>query len=218
LQAECQRESSPKIPGNQTMPKSETTMESETAKTLPKLEASINLREKRLEIEYKVKNTTEKPIYLFNVLWEYDNTGKVHFSPQKAYACLRNDGTLYLAKIIPPIPQVRSVEIRLIPYVTKVDAGKEFIEKVELVVPVEEFNPYFPKMPNSELENRFAESVEFGLQFLRESDGLKVSPTQIEKASSVWHPNIFGNVENLITKPKPISVEVRYRKDAFERF
>lgn len=199
-------------------PKSETKMENTETKSLPTLQANISLNDKTLNIEYKVKNTTDKAIYLFNVLWEMGNDGKAFPAEHKLYICLRSDKTLLLAKQIPKLPLIDSVEFREIPYVTRVDAGKEFSEKINLPVPVEEFSPYFPKMENSTTELQTSENVIFKAQFIREIEGLEVKKTTIENAFKVWHRDIFGNVENLETKPKAIFVEVNKRTDKFEEF
>jgi len=202
----------------ETKPKNEPKMENTEVKNLPKLEASITLQDKVLHVEYKLKNTTGKTIYLFNVLWEHDNQGKPLSAPQPVYACLRDNKTLLLGKQIPPLPLLKSVELRRIPFVTKIEANQDFSEKFDIPVPVEEYNPYFPKTQQSSVENRRAESVVFTIQFIREIEGLKVKPAQIGNAFTIWHQNIFGNLETISTNPKPIAVQVNYRTDTFERF
>lgn len=219
IQNSCERSGQiVKNGGDTNTPKSETKMESEGLKNMPKLEANFVLQESSLRIEYKVKNSTDTPIYLFNRLWEFESSGKTKLAVPNAYSCFRDDATLYVAKQIPPLPKTKSVEIRLVPYVTKVEAGKEFVETIDLTVPVEENNPYFPKMPDSETEDRLAEAAVFGIEFIREIEGLKVTPAAIEGSLSVWHHDLFGNVESLETKRKSIGVKVKRRKDAFERF
>lgn len=199
-------------------PKNETKMENPETKNLPVLEASINLNDKTLNVEYKVKNTTDKAIYLFNVFWEMNNEGKAFPAKDQLYVCLRKDKTLLLAKQIPKLPMIDSVEFRQIPYVTKVDAGKEFSEKISLPVPVEEFSPYFLKTPDSTTELRNSENVIFKIQFISDTEGLEIKETAIDSAFKVWHQNLLGNVENLETRPKNISIEVNKRTDKFEEF
>lgn len=185
---------------------------------MPILQTTINLEQNKLIVSYKVQNKTETPIYLFNVLWDMDNTGKYIPAPQPVYSALRDDETLQLAKQILPLPKGKKVELRIIPYVTKVEANGEFSEKIILDVPVEEYNLYFPKDDNTEYEIRTSESVIFTIQFIRESDKLKVNEAQIKDALSVWHPDLFGNVETLVSKPSPMEVKVNKRLDKFESF
>lgn len=194
----------------------ETKMENTEEKNIPALEVSLNQQGSVLSLEYKVKNTTGKTIYLFNVLYEWDAKGQPVPAAQGVYASLNENGVLHLAKEIPPAPSIKSVEVRRIPYVTKIEAGAEFKEKVDLKIPIEEYNPYFPKQPDSKTEVQTAESVYFTIQFIRESDELEVKPTKFENAFSVWHPDLFGNVETLRSKDKPIAVPVNQRTDTFE--
>ena len=209
VQSECAQRTANK-------PETEKRMENLEPNNLPKLDVSFNSDEKNLEIEYKIKNETGSTIYLFNVLLDPDAADKM--APQKFYSCLRDDSTLVLAKMIPPVPSIATVEFREIPYVTKLEAGKEFGEKVTIPLPIDEFNPYFMKNQSSKTELRTSESVVFIVQFIREKEGLEVEETKIPNAYSVWHKDLFGNVETLSAKPRPLFVKVNRRLDTFERF
>lgn len=195
------------------------TEEKTAEKDLPILQTDITLSDKNLQIEYKIKNTTAKPIYIFNVLWD-TSSGAYRVLPQGVYACLNKDNVLHLTKQIPALPKTMKVEAREIPFVTRIEAGKEYGETIKLTVPVEEYNPYFPKKSDSSEELEIAETVFFSIQFIRASDELEVepAPAPIKDAFSVWHPNLFGNVETLSSKPKEISIQVKKRTDSFERF
>lgn len=184
----------------------------------PQLQVNFDLQDDALQIKYKVKNTTAKAIYLFNILWEWDAKGNYIPAPQAVYASLRNDKTLHFAKQIPPLPKLREVEVRRIPFATKIEAGAEFGEKIELTLPISEYNPYFPKEQNSKEEIKTADTVFFTIQFIRESDKLEVKPANLENALFVRSPNIFGNLETLSSKPSPIEVSVKKRTDNFEEF
>jgi hypothetical protein len=85
-------------------------------------------------------------------------------------------------------------------------------------VPIEEYNPYYPKSADSKYETLMAESVIFTIQFIRESDELKINKTPIEDMISVYHPDLFSNIENLFSKPSLIEVQVNKRMDKFEGF
>ncbi len=201
-----------------TIVSNEAMMEENTAeKDLPVLQTNITLNDKNLQVEYKVKNTTSKPIYIFNVLWD-TSTGEYHSLPEKIYVCLKDDNVLHLSKQIAPLPQRKKVEVREIPFVTKVEAGKEYGEVIKLSMPVEEYNPYFPRENNFTEEVKNVESAFFSIQFIRETSELETEPTPIKDALSVWHPNLLKNVETLSSKPKHIDVQVKKRTDYFERF
>lgn len=183
----------------------------------PQLQVSFDLQGDTLLIKYKVKNTTAKAIYLFNILWEWKNNSYVPAS-QAVYVSLLDDNKLHLSKQIPPLPKLKEVEVRRIPFAVKVEAGSEFSEKIGLSLPVTEYNPYFPKNQNSKEEIRTADAVFFTVQFIRESDELKVKPANFGEAFFVRHPNLSGNVETLSSKPSAIEVSVKKRTDTFEEF
>ena len=176
----------------------------------PFLSAKFDLQGKILQIEYKVKNSTLHPIYLFVVLGKPD--------APNVYACLRTDGTLHLAKMILPLPELKDVEVRRIPFGKKVEAGEEFSERIEVAVPVTEYNPYFPKKKDSPEELKTSASVLFSLQFIREIDGLEIKPAPVEGALNVRHRDLFGNVETLTVESKSLAVQVLKRTDDFEAF
>jgi hypothetical protein len=205
-------------PGQVPPQKNGNDMENLEGKNIPKLDVSVENTGASLIIDYKVKNVTATPIYLFNVLYEWDNSGTPIVVPNTVYTCMRKDGTLHLAEIILPLPSQKMVEVRRIPYATKVGANEEFRRKIEIKIPVEEYNPYFPKKPDSQIESRLAEYMIFSIQFLRESDKVEVLPTTIPNAVSVDHPDLFHAVETLSSPPKPVGVKVNKRLDAFEEF
>jgi hypothetical protein len=198
--------------------KGENKMESVEERGFPKLDVSIENTGSSLVLEYKIKNTTGKPIFLFNVLFEWDNQGTPLGITDSVYACLRKDGTLHLAKQILPLPAHKMVEVRRIPYTTRLEVNEEFREKVNIKIPVEEYNPYFYKKADSAVEPRTAESAFFTIQFIRNSDMLEVTKTMIPNAFAVDHPDLFAAVETIDSKPIPITVKVNKRIDTFEEF
>jgi hypothetical protein len=182
------------------------------------LDVKIESQGNTLQVVYKIINKTEKPIYLFNVLWDFSPSGTYIPDPNSVYSCLRRNGTFALSKQILPLPKTKRVELRLIPFVTKVEANSEFSEKVNVKIPLEEYNPYFPKTDDSKYEVRTTESVVFTIQFIRGSDKLEIKETPLGNALSVWHPDLFGNVETFNSKPSHMEVKVNKRLDAFEEF
>lgn len=182
------------------------------------LTTEINLQDKTLRVEYRVKNNTEKPIYLFNILWDFNQSGDYIPAPQPVYSCLQNDGAFHLSKQILPLPKNKRVELRRVPFVTKIEAGEEFNEKFELSVPLSEYNPYFPKKSDDNEENKSAKSIYLSVQYIREMDGLEVKPSLMDNTLSVWHQDLIAKSEILTSRPKTISVQVKKRTDYFEEF
>ena len=191
-------------------------MENTEAAGQVKLAASFIEKASSLEVEYKVRNATNNPIYIFNVVLDTDQIETL--SPFKFYSCLREDGTIVLAKAIPKLPSLASVEVRDIPFATKVEAGSEFAEKVEVPLPLEEYSPYFQKDFNSKVEERVSEKIYLVVQFIREQEGLEVKETKIPNAVKVYHRELIAKAETLKSDKRPIEVRVNRRLDTFERF
>jgi hypothetical protein len=182
------------------------------------LETNISLQDKMLRVEYKIRNKTAKPIYLFNVLWDTTSSGQYVAAPQAVYSCLRGDETFHIAKQILPLPKNKRVELRIVPFVTKVEAGADFIDRFELEVPAPEYNPYFPMMKDSGEERKMAQAVVFSIQYVAEIEGLEVKPAPLGAALNIWHQNLVGSIRALSSKPKSISFPVKKRTDYFEEF
>lgn len=184
----------------------------------PTLTVAFSADEKGVRVTYSVKNTTQTPIYLFNVIWDFDKTGNYVKAPQPAYVSLDGKNVLNVGKIIHPLPRSQKVELRIIPFGTKVEPGKEFSETVELKAPVEEYNPYFAREVDSTTEERKSSSARFFLHFTRQSDALDIKPAPLGKALLLSPPNLGDAIETLSSRPQPLEVVVNKRTDNFEPF
>jgi hypothetical protein len=182
------------------------------------LETNISLQDKILTVEYRIRNKSAKAIYLFNVLWEFGADGKYVPAPQPLYALLQDNGSLHLAKAIPALPKSKRVELKIVPFATKVDAGKEFSEKFEIAEPLHEYNPYFLREKDESEELKTAESVFFTIQFVEELENMEVKPAPLDNSFTVWHQDLSGKIKTLSSKPRALLVKVNKRTDSFERF
>jgi len=180
------------------------------------LEVALAIQGELLVLDYKFRNTRQQPVYLFNVLWDSDPKGKPAPAPSPVYVCLLPDGVLHLAKKIPKLPPNRKVELRVIPYATKVEPGREFSESLQLALPLAEYNPYFVPTPETKYEVRRSKFATFTLNLLPHSDGLVVEPAPLPNSLSVRHKDLFGKVETLSVKHPDVVVPVNKRLDAFE--
>jgi hypothetical protein len=194
--------------------------EPSTAGPAPALDMSLSVKGNELHLAYKVRNPRRQPVYLFNVLWDFPAKAKggqlAASSP--VYACLRPNRNLHLAKQILPLPRNRKVELRILPFATRLEPDQEFEEVLRWPLPVAEYNPYFPVTPESKFEARPAETVAFTLQWLAHTDDLQVKPAPLPGALQLWHPQLLARVETLQFGPVRMAVKVNKRLDAFEDF
>jgi len=191
-------------------------MENVEMKKSPKLDVSFRIEGAELEVDYKVTNSTDSVIFLFNVLMSPGSLEQR--AEQPFYTCLRSDGTLVLGKMVPPVPRIKSVELRLIPFATQLGPGATFSEKIRVPIPVEEYNPYFPKLNAEKVEKQRSERAVFVLQYVNQTEGLKVEKTAVENAYRLWDQNLLGMVQTISSNPVPLGADVNARTDTFERF
>jgi hypothetical protein len=102
---------------------------------------TIKVEPPALRVAYAVKNGSTAAIGLFNRLQSVHMDGRVNLSPDLIYVDFK-DNVLELSKMVLPIPSGLQVAEKVLPHVTKVDAGKEFKEEITLKIPVEAFQPY----------------------------------------------------------------------------
>lgn len=184
----------------------------------PLLNFSLTKEGKLLRIRYELINESSRNIYIFNVMWDVNQEGKEVLAKEQVYVSLVDNSLISFSKRIPPLPLIRTVEFRYLPYATKIEPGKKFEEELILHTPVEEYNPYFPKEDSSETETKIAESCVFSIDYIFEIEDLQIKETEIKNAFSIWHPKLMQLVKTLKSKTLPAQIEVIYRKDEFERF
>lgn len=182
------------------------------------LEVGPQLQADALNLRYEARNGRGKPIYLLNVLWAWDRNGKYVPSPSPVYACMKGKNQLHLALQVLPLPRRREVELRNVPFATKVEAGQSFSKSLRLPLPIDEYNTYFPATEESRYQDMAATELVFSLQFVEELDGLKVQAALLPEALRLHHPQLLARVETLQSKALPMQVPVRKRLDEFEEF
>lgn len=102
---------------------------------------TVKVEPPALRVSYTVKNASAAAIGLFNRIPSVLLDGRVNLAPEVIYVDVK-DNVLELSKLVLPIPDGLQVAARILPHVSKVDAGKEFKEEITLRIPVEVFQPY----------------------------------------------------------------------------
>jgi len=182
------------------------------------LDVRFELEPTGLKVRYRVKNTREHPIYLFNLIWEFGPKGQYVPARMPVYACLRQTGLLHLAKTILPPPRNHSVELRIVPFASKIEAGHTFEEELQLPLPVDEFNSYFPVRRDSKYKVEPAHTVLFSLDFVNEAPDMKAATAPLPNGLRLQHPKLLALVETVQSEPQPLRVPVNKRQDEFEEF
>jgi hypothetical protein len=94
-----------------------------------------------IRLAYAVKNAGGAPVGLFNRIQARHLDGRLNLSPDVVYVDLV-DGVLELAKRVLPLPEDLMLTERLLPRVTRLEAGQEFKEELLVPVPVAVKQPY----------------------------------------------------------------------------
>jgi hypothetical protein len=181
-------------------------------------QVSFRIAPEGLGVRYDIRNTTSKPIYLFNVLWEFDGQGNYKKAPVAAYVCLKGGRGLHVAQEVLPFPKTKLPGLRIVPFATKVDAGQSYSSTFVLPSPVKEYNAYFPESPDSTTEEVSAEAVIFTLQFVEELPGMTVKPSPIGEGLQIHSPHMLGQLQTVQSPPYHANIPALKRKDAFEDF
>lgn len=130
-----------------------------------------------LEVRYTLSNRSARPIYVFTPLTEYHNNQFVP-APARVYVQLSPNGLVTLSKQLWKTPEMVSVFMPEVPFLTRVAAGGRLEETVHVSVPIIVNYPYLSAgAPEREqrAERREATTVTFAIGYVREDHDLKVT-------------------------------------------
>jgi hypothetical protein len=111
------------------------------------LRVSVQAGPGKLSLGYEFRNGSARTAFLFNVLHRPGTSGGPQTHSNLVYV-LESGGTLVLAKKVIPVPAEVDVEKPDVPYVTRVDPGQTFRERIDLPLPLQLWSPY-PAAPVS---------------------------------------------------------------------
>lgn len=183
------------------------------------LKVSARVDEDKFHLEYNVTNSGSKTVFLFNLLWDTDSHGDVVAAPAPFYMTfLPQRKILHVSQQIPPLPKEKRVEQRVVPFVNRLRPGESITKTYDVNIPIEEYNPYFPREQNASEEIVKSQYVVFTLQFIAELDDMKVSDAPIGGALLIRHPQLLAHLRAIESAPQQLHVTVKKRMDQFEHF
>jgi hypothetical protein len=110
------------------------------------LRVAIQASPSSLLLGYEFRNRSGKTAFLFNVVHRTGASGGPEADSNLVYVEPAS-GSLVLGKKIIPVPADTDVEKPDVPYVTRVEPGEAFREKVSLMLPLRLFTPYKRRTP-----------------------------------------------------------------------
>jgi hypothetical protein len=182
------------------------------------MEAAIRLAGGALSVGYRVRNVSAAPLLLFNVLWDVPESAYVK-APFPAYVCVRGGQELHVAQQILPHPKLMKLEVRNVPFVTRLAPGASTAAQLTFPVPVEEYSVYYPQDPKAEKQLITVNRVVFTLQYMAETGNVKTMPAPLEGALRVEHPDLFSQVRTIDSQPMSSpDIHVAKAPQPFEEF
>lgn len=171
-----------------------------------------------LQCTYTVHNPNPQPVYLFNVLWRLSPKHEPVLDPVPVYISLNAEGELRLGKIIHPVPRLKAVEVANAPMVRKLGALSEWKETIELPYPIAEHSAYYPSLAEPSPANAEAQSVEFWIALIPETEDLDLKPGVIDGTFKLYHTKMMSLVQVIKSQKVPMTIPVIRRQERFERF
>jgi len=134
-----------------------------------------------LVLTYEVQNRGERPVWLFDRLFDTAPTGHVRLAPHKAYVSIE-DGRVVVSRMLHKVPENILVEAPEVPGVTLLQGGETMEERVVLPLPLRESLPYATgkgkELPLSEVRELrlrlgyLVESPDLTLHLGKDSEGV----------------------------------------------
>lgn len=171
-----------------------------------------------VHISYSVSNARKQAIYIMNKLWSMNKIGDYIEPILPAYVCITENNLGHFLKGISPLPQNQFVEMRIIPFATKVEAGGKYSESFKIPLPIDEYNPYFPANNDSTYQLNNVGGLIFTLQFLSELEGLIAKEAPLDNGLLLMHPRLLAEFETLQSERIELQMPIRKRLDYFECF
>lgn len=182
----------------------------------PSLEINADIDDQILRVSFSVSNPLKEPIYLLNRLWEWDEKGDYIEPGYQAYTCFKDNKTLHMVIGVPHLPPGLRTEVRIIPFSTVIEPGEKYAGTLNFLLPVHEYNPYFPAEKESSYQSEEAVGLEITLHYLKQIEDLTVKDAPIEDAHYIHHPNLLAEIEKLQSTTVKLMFPVKKRSDAFE--
>jgi hypothetical protein len=181
-------------------------------------EVDLKLEADRLHVMYRVKNLRKRPLLFFDVLWEEDPNGKIIPSPWPFYICVQDKNVLHLSQQILPLPTQQRVEVRIVPFATRLGPGEGTEKTFSLPLPLREYNTYFPAYEGAKEQQVKSTAVVITVQFVEQTEDMEINESPLEGALRLYHPRLLTMAEALRSTPIQLIMPVMKREDMFERF
>jgi hypothetical protein len=169
---------------------------------------------------YSLANHSGIDIYVMDAIpGRKPGTGDPIIDRNTAVIWLGSDGWAHVMKGIAPLPPDRDVEVRVIPFASKLPAGGQLERKLEVPLPIAEVDPYHPDLPLRDYDLTDIKGVVLTVEFLRSTvEGFGAEPVpDAPDLYRVWGKHTVGQVERASCSLPSRELQILKRRDSFPR-
>jgi hypothetical protein len=171
----------------------------------------------KLKVHASITNSGKTDIYVFDQLWDQDRSGKAFPDPEGIYRFERNS-ELRLLLGPAPLPRLKTVTFKNVPFATPVKAGTSLELNREVALPVKEYSAYFLDYSPNQSKTVQVKRLVLIVKFVEAQQRLATSPCPFNPAAvKLETPGVLDSVQTLTWRTEQVDLEVLRRTDAFDR-
>ena len=184
----------------------------------PNLKCSLKIEVgKALKIHARLENPGDEGIYIFNRLWHMEASKRPAEDPEKMYRFIR-DSELRLLLGPAPLPRLKTVTYKNIPYATLIKPHGILDLEQSLNLPAEEYSAYFPTSPGTPPAPVNINLVTLSVVWVEAREAHKTSPSPFAPdAVKIEVPGVLDHARYAGCGVRSASFEGLRRTDEFDR-
>lgn len=172
---------------------------------------------KTLNIETRIVNTGPLDVYVFDRLWDLDQSNHPMADPEKMYRFIRNS-ELRLLLGPAPLPRLKSAAYKNIPYATLIKARSTLDLKTSFDAPIKEYSVYFPEGPNTKFTPVTINRVVLLLDLVEARAEFQTTPCPFDpSAVKIEVPGVLDSSKRLSCQSTSLVSPGLLRSDEFDR-
>jgi hypothetical protein len=172
---------------------------------------------KTLKIRTRLENSGSEGIYVFNRLWHLDTSSRPADDPEKMYRFIR-ESELRLLLGPAPLPRLKTVAYRNIPYATLIKPHGTLEVEQSLRLPAQEYSVYFPSAPGTSPTPVTISRVAMFVVWVESREARETSPSPFDpNAVKIEVPGILDHAQTVGCRVTSATFEGLRRTDEFDR-
>jgi hypothetical protein len=172
---------------------------------------------KTLKVKARIANPGSSHVYVFNRLWDLDPTNKPIEDPEKMYRFIR-DSELRLLLGPAPLPRLKTVTFKNIPYATLIKPGGSVDIETSFPVPATEYSVYFPETPGNKSTISRINRVALFVRVVETKATFETTAAPFDPAAlKIEVPGVLDSARIVSCHSTPVGLDALRRADEFDR-